>query len=403
MTNPPKTVQWVLDFLNINNTPGKPDPDRSLKRPPRPEITSSLKLADNEHTIIDENTGYRWRIKDNKPQERIDSVVLLAHLRELEQRKMELLRSLTKGQKQTRQPKKKKIKPIEELSGLEVIEELQKFQSEKGEDAIPNQNIREIIKNPDKDIEFVGIIHAPTLEDYKQFFMEKGIPPLPGKELLLENRESLSTLDVEAFRNRPKNNNDQGFYNYYQDNPPIEHRFFSAVDDVRFGLALFFNNLVDGTATYKSLVLHISHIKDLWRKSLFKDKPVIPGVLYACIANSVIDGQEIYSRLRRCPCCGSFWILDNMKKRGRPQVHCGNKCKGIFNYPSRPKGNETQQKHRDSLKDIKIKNAHFEIEEYLVERGYSRKEATEIYNNLSKSQRSSFKEFYRTNGQHWGL
>ena len=69
--NTPETVQWLLDFLNINSTPGKPDlyrlpyELRNLRRPPRPKDLS--KLMPVLFGYRDADTGYEWQnIKTQK-------------------------------------------------------------------------------------------------------------------------------------------------------------------------------------------------------------------------------------------------------------------------------------------------------------------------------------------------
>ena len=61
MTNLPESVQWVLDFLNINNIPGQPNlyllpyELRKLKREPRPRKTTNLTI--NNNCVIEKATG----------------------------------------------------------------------------------------------------------------------------------------------------------------------------------------------------------------------------------------------------------------------------------------------------------------------------------------------------------
>ncbi len=149
------------------------------------------------------------------------------------------------------------------------------------------------------------------------------------------------------------------------------------------------------TGTYKSLVLSIAHIKNLYRNYIFKEKPIIPGVLYDCIANSGIDDQEICSRLKKCPCCNSFFIVKEKKK---PKKYCDDKCKAFFKPRSRQKDRGVKKKARKDKKD-KLKELDLSVimEKYRVRmKGKYRKvldknEAEMIYNKLPKKEKKELK------------
>ncbi len=361
MTDLPKTVQWVLDFLNINNIPGKldlyrlPSKLRKPKREPRPKKITNLTIE-----LIDKTTGYQYQIRNNKPEKEIDTFELERQLKEIRAR-------------------------IKELRGKDFIEEI----VNKGEINVPKQSNLEMIKGLDlkKDIKFVGIDNDSTLEDYKQFFLKKGIPPYKGKKLMLENGKPLSSLNIKSYNNRPKNNSENGFYNYYEDNPRIEHTFYTVVAETRYELSRILSNMVWGTKTYenedtgyKSLQGYLKRIEDLylecWKgdevpaesgrtswgepyrgrydivsdskrnKEPFPHYGIIPHALYACIMDFGFNHEELLPRLRQCKYCGIFFIQEQERK-GRPrEFYCPGKCQVEAGKPSRKKDNSKKKEKR---------------------------------------------------------
>lgn len=387
MTDLLKTVQWVLDFVNIYQTPGKFNPytyPAKIKRIPIPRKKDLPNLVIENDRIINRSTGDEWIIIREEPN--IDTFEMRRQIEELEARIRELLEKHP-GQREEWQKRS-------ELIEKEYAEE--KKQKELNE-------LRGLVSSNDieKKIRYRGNTTDLGLEIYKDFFLKNGVPPFTGKELLLENREPLSTLDTESFAKRPKTNNDDGFYKYYQDDPPIEVLFDTAVDNVRCELSRILCGLIRGTETYRSLVLGIDHIKDLYRKYGCKDNPIIPGVLYACIADSGIDDQDICSRLRECPYCGRFWITK--RGRGRVQKYCSEECEIRFNQQSRETDNTNKKKNRkhrhDETKPKIIKwllDNHYEQSKAGAFRNVDKTRANKIYDNeLPGKAKTSMKEFFR--------
>ena len=370
MTDLPKTVQWVLDFLNINNTPGKPDlyrlpyELRNLKRPPIPKDLSKLMPISSGYR--DADTGYEW--KNIKKPKKINIYKLEMQLQEIRDKKKLLL--------QRKLPDKKE----------EEIEKLIKQQEEEIISALNNRDKRsEVIKtlNPAKDLKFVGINNDPTLEDFKQFFLKEGIPPLKGKELILENGKHISSLDGRLFDDRPKNNSEPGYYAYH-DNRPIEYGLYLLLLETVWGeLSRILSNKVWGTKTrenegtgYAPLLSYLRHIRKLHQDCLIKDKKrfegtefgkrvsmvinsieyekplphygMLPTALYARVLDLRINHEKLCSRLKQCPCCGSFFIVKEKKK---PKKYCDDKCKAFFKPPSRQDDREAKKVTREEKKD----------------------------------------------------
>lgn len=427
MTNLPETVQWVLDFLNINNTPGKPDlyrlpyELRSLRRPPIPQRTPNLELTNNG--LIDKSKGYQWRIKNNKPEDRVDTFEVQKRLRQLEKKKTKLLEKL----------------------GIKAQENTIENMIEEWEKTAPKQSDLEIMENLDleKDIEFEGINNAPTLADYKQFFLEKGIPPYKGKDLLLENGKPLSSLNIKSYNNRPKNNNEPGFYDYYQDNPQIEYTFYNVVSNEHCELSRILSNMVHVTKTYDDerkatevLKGYMKGIEDryleFWKenevpadsgrtswgapyrgryaividsrdnKEPFPHYGMFPHALYAYIMDFGINHKELLSRLKQCKYCGTFFIPE--QKRGRPRkFYCPGGCQVVGKHSRKgdnSKKKEKRKKKRDLAKDTIIEYLmyeHFELKNNATATAKSeiRQKADGVYTKLPDIVKASQKNFLR--------
>ena len=371
MTNLPKTVQWVLDFLNMNTTPGIFNPQElpvKLKRPPLPQKKNLPNLVIENGLIIDKSTGYQWREKE-------------VNVSKLE-KKLEALRD----------KERKLLEKNPELTEYAALLE-EKFAEKIRQNEL---DVEKKLKSIGKNIIFEGVNNPSTLKDYKKFFLKKGIPPYKGKGLLLENHEPLSSLDIKSYNNRPKNNSEDGFYDYHQNNPPIELMFCKAVVNVRCDLAIILSDLVMmGTETYKSLVLHISHIKDLYRLYSLENKHIIPGGLYNCIANSGIDNQEICSRLKQCPCCGKFWI--EKPASHRPKVFCCKKCKDAFHQDPKEISNGRVAKSRAGNKKFQQEEDLNEMIKHLKDKEeYTAEEAKGKAHKWVYVKNKSFKEYKRT-------
>ena len=417
MTNLPKTVQWVLDFLNINIKPGQPNlyslpyELRNLKRPPILKDLSKLMPISSGYR--DADTGYEWQ--NIKKPKKINIHKVEMQLQEIRAKKKLLLQRILPDKKD------------------EEIEKLIKQQEEEIISALNNRDKRsEVIKtlNPAKDLKFDGINTAPTLEDFKQFFLEKGIPPTKGKELLLTNGQLLESLNAEI--ERPADWREQFVYR-----PPFEERLYIEIIEVWGELSRILSNMVWGTETYenegtgyKSLQFYIETIKNLylecWKgdelpaedgvtfdgkkfkgryslvinsmnnKEPFPHYGMIPHALYACIMDFGINHKEIHQCLRQCPYCGKFWRPE--KKRGRPEKFCSDVCRERHDDQSREANKKSVETTRKHQKKEKQKEDCRTLAEYLKQKGHPENEAKEIAQGWVYTYGKSFKEYKRTQG-----
>ncbi|MCF6155702.1 MAG: hypothetical protein E3K36_10700 [Candidatus Brocadia sp.] len=386
MEDIPETVQWVLDFLNIKSKPGHPNQymfpyeRRYLKRPPLPQDVSHLVLEHDR--IINKVTGYEWQIIKKKPTINISKI-------EEELKKL-------------RERRKKLLEEHHEL--IDYYEDMVK----KSEKIVPKQNNSEVLKRLDskKDIIFGGINAAPSLKDFKEFFLKAGITPKRGDELVTEDGRPLSSLNPEI---KPP-----GSFNFSDEwKLHFENRFYSQLLDIRGELSRILANLVWNTKTYDNerpasevLQSYMETIRkpylEWWkedelpaedeetfdgrkyrgRNTLVMDsmqykKPfphygMIPHAIYACILDFGINNKELHSRLKQCPLCGTFFI--RIKSKGQPRKYCKG-CEDIFNQPSRKKNSKASQECKRRKKISEVNNKISKLTHYFEERGYPKEEA----------------------------
>lgn len=122
----------------------------------------------------------------------------------------------------------------------------------------------------------------------------------------------------------------------------------------------------------------------------------MPKTIYNAVFSLWTNRKGSRSRLKQCPCCGSFFIVKKERKRGRPQKYCPKKCEDRFNYPSRSVGRETKKKTREILKSKKQTKTRNEIVDFLVNKGLSKEGAKKEYNKLPEHSKSSLSNFKRT-------
>ncbi len=422
MTNLPETVQWVLDFLNINKISGKFNPHSypiKSKRIPIPQKKNLPNIVIENDLIIDKSTGNYWKYRRKVKEPEVDTFKLTKDLEEIEAKIRELL-------------EKKSC-----IAGVRSVDK-KKYEEEKRQNEL--DAVRKLVSSKDieKDIEFVGNINdALSLKECKDFFLKNGIPPFKGKKLLLENGKPLSSLNIKSYNDRPKNNSEDGFYNYYQDNPRIEHTFFcEVVENVHCRLERILSNMMWDTKTYKDerkatedLDSYMRQIIDLylefWKgnevpadsgitpwgaryrgryamvidsmlnKEPFPHYGMIPHALHACILDFGINHKELHQYLRQCSYCGRFWILE--KKRGRPEKFCSDVCRERHDDQTREankKSSKTSKKHKKRNDPKKIMS--------VLKRKHG-ENAEKYYKQEIEGKINTYKDFVRRQGKYYKL
>lgn len=359
----PKSVRWVLDFLNINckqnectNSWRFPSGiNRELKRPPLlkshiKKSPESIEIKDRK--IIDKTKGYVWYLV-----------------------------------------------------------------------AITNKKVEWI---------FDGKQSVPTITDFKNFFLNAGIPPEKGNELLLENGKPLKDLNTKV--KRPENWFEPGYYD-----PPFEVELYSQLLSIWGELTRILSNMTWGTKTYdyerpapEVLQSYTEKIKDLYLKcwkedevpaedgkgydgveyrgrysvvidSMHNKEPfphygMIPHAIYACIMDFGINHKELHSLLKQCLYCGSFYIKNDKRK-----IFCGASCEKKFNAVPTENNKKRVRESRASNKEFQQKEDYQEMIKWLKSKGHTPNEAeTEAHKWIIKGEKS-LKEYKRTKGRMYGI
>ncbi len=286
---------------------------------------------------------------------------------------------------------------------------------------------------------FLGVEQcSPTLEDFKQFFLKEGIPPIKGAELLLENGKPLESLNTEV-------KYPETWYTPTYDDYPFELKLFVQISDKLWGeLCRILGNMIHDTKTYdnegsadeafnhfkktitekyiecldddeipdkggysKNLGADFRGIRDVivdgvYKIDSFPHYGMLPQALYACVLDFSRNHKEI-SRLKQCPYCGRFEIEKVIEGvRGRKRKYCSDECRRKFGQADREANRDSQA----SSRMWKRKWAKKEIIDWLCEVDFSSKEAEQVYENEKNTHPNnvaSLKAFQNSYGRRFGL
>jgi hypothetical protein len=121
-------------------------------------------------------------------------------------------------------------------------------------------------------------------------------------------------------------------------------------------------------------------------------------VVCAYILDFWHNHRELHQHVRQCQCCGKFWIEAKAGKK-----FCCKKCEDRFNQASRQSVRESLRKQRKLTKENE-ELAHDEIIKLLCDKGgYNPKKAAEILSNEKSTNAKSLANFKRTYGKKSGL
>ena len=280
---------------------------------------------------------------------------------------------------------------------------------------------------------------SPTLEDFKQFFLTEGIPPIKGTELLLENGKPLESLNTEV-------KYPETWYTPTYNDLPFELKLFVQISELWGELCRILGNMTHDTKTYDnegSADESFNHFKKIITEKYIEclDDDEIPdkggysenlGSDFRGIRNVLVDGvydidsfphygmlpQAIYAcvldfcrnhktllRLKQCLYCGKFEIEKATKSvRGRKRIYCSDECEDRFNRPSRKANRDSQASGRKWKRQAAKK----EIIDWLCtyDDNYTRSDAEEAYEKekkLSPNHVASLKAFQKTYGRRTNL
>jgi len=256
---------------------------------------------------------------------------------------------------------------------------------------------------------FAGRDSVPTTEDFRDFFLKYGIPPIKGEDITLYG--NIKIKDWKTIK-PPADRNSQEFRMFMYE-PPLEVEVRTQIIEIWKRLIDLFLGIA-GTpdagkrkSEYKHFKGFIEQILKLYRECLEEDEiPAkdyeasrsnsgfggygintiinkgllsiepffhygdLPQALYAIILDFANHFEELHQYLRQCPYCGKFWRLE--KKRGRPDVFCDEICNMAFHQQSRRKNKKSVESTREHQKPKKQKEDYKTLVEYLKKKRTSR-------------------------------
>ena len=255
--------------------------------------------------------------------------------------------------------------------------------------------------------------YHPSLNEFKRFFLKSGIPSDETKESFLitiqeigsvrvflkENEEGKSDKDSEAKAHRLL----KGFWiitwralirvirMYNRE----EVRSFS-IKELEDHVYKHYTASQPNSSDYETVPLDRTG-------RVFTHDNTLPCAIYAYILDLWYNQKELHSRLRRCKCCGLFWVIQENRKRGRDRVFCSEDCKRVFHQQSRSDNQKAVKTKRAHQKEKMRKEDHSQLIELLIKNGYTQKEAQEKSFEWIYKKGKSFKEFKRTIAKPYGL
>ncbi len=203
------------------------------------------------------------------------------------------------------------------------------------------------------------------------------------------------------------------FHGKTKDYPSIEEfKDFFLKKRISFNQRTEYNSLLNRWYSAQSVLYRIiqennSEILHPYVKELFDYAKSTPSCKLSQQVSKFVgefwdNHRKLHPRLKQCPCCGSFWIAENVKKRGRGQKYCSKDCETRFNFQSRVKDICSKKRSREVRKTVVrariikwLTYEYFEQNKAGAFRQVTKARAEEIYNELPEKAKTSMKEFSR--------
>jgi hypothetical protein len=264
---------------------------------------------------------------------------------------------------------------------------------------------------------FIGKDVYPALSEFKTFFTKNGLPPLKNIEsidiVFQENSVKLFLKQDKSGKNFiykkcaiPKDT----LLNIEMQGYQLLKAFWVITRKAFISTIREYNREQAGFSIMELKEFVYKQYREWDNESTSFDREgrtfthdnTLPCAFCAYILDWWANYRELYQCVKPCPCCGSFWIADNTKRRGRIQKYCSEDCEIRFNQQSRTKDNSYKKHHRNN----NYKNVKKEIIEWLINnypeqnrqgvfRFVTKVRANKIYDELSGKAKTSMKEFDR--------
>lgn len=280
---------------------------------------------------------------------------------------------------------------------------------------------------------FAGRDSVPTTEDFRDFFLKYGIPPIKGEDITL-----WGNIKIKDWKTRepPADRDSTEFRQWLYFPTPGEKARIQIIEiwknlsDLFLGVA-WVPDAGKRKSVYASFNSFIEHILKLYRECLEEDEiPAkdyksnrgfegygintiigkgllsiepffhygdLPQALYAIILDFENPFKELHQYLKQCPYCGKFWRLENTKSK--PRVYCSDKCNKAFHKQAREENSKASSASKKAKKDRKKKNDYNAIKEYYIKAGYSIKDAENYANEWIHVEGKTLENFKREHGK----
>ncbi|GAN31890.1 MAG: hypothetical protein DYG83_18145 [Candidatus Brocadia sp. AMX2] len=131
----------------------------------------------------------------------------------------------------------------------------------------------------------------------------------------------------------------------------------------------------------------------------------LESTICACIYGFWEKRKDLHSRLKQCKCCGTFWIVEKRKGRGKPKsVFCDEVCGKKFGESSREDINKRVSTGRDRNKRNRQKADIQEFEKWLIDKEkFLPREAKERAYKLVYECGETFRNYKRKTSLKYGI
>ena len=224
----------------------------------------------------------------------------------------------------------------------------------------------------------------PKLDEFKQFFLDKGLPPegkiqvIKGEQLSL--RKSIiswelllkKTGKVSIVTDKGTKIMDSREAGY----SVLESKGQASLVIESWRPAILVLNMIreesSKTTEYiKAIFKAYSRFTNRdcipIKGESFPHNGALPQAVYAHILDFWINYNKLHPRLIQCPCCGRFWIKNTNNK---PRVYCSDTCNKVFHKQTREENSKSSSASKKARRDRKKKNDYNAIKEFYVKIGY---------------------------------
>ena len=249
----------------------------------------------------------------------------------------------------------------------------------------------------------------PELDEFKQFFLDKGLPPEgkiqvikfePIKKLTILSWELLlkKTGKVSVVTDSGTKIIDSSVFESKSHSSLVMDSWRPAI----LALKRIIEKSQKSTGVIKAICKLYSGVTSrdciLIEGESFPHNGALPQAVYAYILDFWTNSKELHPLLTQCRFCGRFWIKNDKRK-----YFCGDSCEIKFNAVSYKDNNKRVRKLRADNKEFQQKEDYNKMITWLKSKGDTQDNAETEAHKWIIEDKKSLKEYKRTKGRMYGF